>query len=497
MLSSQRPHYALPFILLILAISGIVVLSSTSSSTSKTSLLSTSLAWLADRYNSTTCTTLTPRPLEFGQGTALNIWTKNGTRNATAPYLPGILFEDIAHSGDGGIYAELIRNRAFQGSGARIGASDPLLPGKVITEAENPVIPFAPVLDGWYSVGDARLSLDLLHPLSDALQVTLQVDVPIDATGEVGFKNDGYWGMSVTPQNYNASFYAQTNGFRWNATLTHFNISLRDNATDEVFASTAMPMNKSTMPVPWTHKQYTSQLACATNAPTTSNAFAITMDAAEARGQTFYFTLISLFPAKTYKFRSNGLREDLASGLEAANFAFFRLPGGNNVEGYSIARRWKWWETIGPLKDRPGRVGDWSYFNTDGLGLLEYMYWCEDMGLVPVLSVYAGFSLDVTNWDAGNSTDANELPIEMMGPILQEALDELEFLTSSADTYWGGKRADYGHPEPFEVPFVEIGNEVSALMTMLVARLNPQLIGRCRTSSPTTTQPVQRSCSKA
>ena len=90
---------------------------------------------------------------------------------------------------------------------------------------------------------------------------------------------------------------------------------------------------------------------------------------------------------------------------------------------------------------------------------MEYMYWCEDTNLVPVLGIYAGFSLDVANYDSGNSTDTNELPLELMGPILQEALDELEFLTGCASTYWGGKRAEYGHLEPFDVPFVEIGNE--------------------------------------
>ena len=87
------------------------------------------------------------------------------------------------------------------------------------------------------------------------------------------------------------------------------------------------------------------------------------------------------------------------------------------------------------------------------------MYWCEDMNLVPVLGVYSGFSLDIANYDNGNSTDANELPISMMGPILQEALDEMEFLMGDTSTFWGSKRAAYGHPEPFDVPFVELGNE--------------------------------------
>jgi len=87
------------------------------------------------------------------------------------------------------------------------------------------------------------------------------------------------------------------------------------------------------------------------------------------------------------------------------------------------------------------------------------MYWCEDMDLVPVLGVYAGFSLDIANYDQGNSTDANELPMDMMGPVLQEALDELEYLMGNTSTFWGAKRAAHGHPTPFSVPFVEIGNE--------------------------------------
>lgn len=435
----------------------------------------------------------------YGVGVSLNIWTTNGTRNETAPYLYGLLFEDIAHSGDGGIYAELIRNRAFQGSGVSIGRADTLLPGKVITEAENHVIPFGPTLDGYYPIGKGvKLSLDLLHPLSDALQVVLQVDVPLDAEGEVGFKNDGFWGMSVSPQTYNASFYAQTNGFRWNATLTHFDVSLRDNQTNKVFASERIELDSSNMPVPWKYTHYNTPLPCNTTAPISANAFALTMSAAEARGQTLYFTLTSLFPA-TYASRPKGLRPDLAAALAEANFKFLRFPGGNNLEGYSIQRRWKWWETLGPLKDRSGRVGDWTYFNSDGLGLVEFMEWCEDLNLVPVLGVYAGFSLDVANWDMGNSTDANEVPVEMMEWVLQEALDELEFLTGGVETVWGRRRKELGREEPWVVPFVEIGNEVStaAIFKHVIQVQGQRLTCYDRTTSPTTIPPARSSCTKA
>lgn len=266
----------------------------------------------------------------------MNIWTKNGTRNQTAPYLSGLLFEDIAHSGDGGIYAELLRNRAFQGSGVTTGSGQPLLPGKIITESENSIIPFGPTLDGWSPIGDGvQLKLDLLHPLSSALQVALQIDVPLDATGEVGFKNDGFWGMAVTPQTYNASFHVQSNGFRWNGTLTHFNLSLRDNATEEVFVSNTIAFTGGEQPVPWMYRNYSTQLVNTARAPTTDNSFAITMDADEVRGQTFYFSLLSLFP-ETYKGRPNGLRRDLAEKLESGAFRFLRFPGGNALEGYSI-----------------------------------------------------------------------------------------------------------------------------------------------------------------
>ena len=347
-----------------------------------------------------------------GKGASLAIWTQNGTRNDTAQHLPGILFEDIAHSGDGGIYAELIQNRAFQGSGVTPGRR-PELPGIVIESSENPSLPFGPTLAGWHAIGEGvEIYLDLLHPLSDALQYAMQINIPSNAKGEVGFYNGGWWGMSVTPQNYNASFHVQTSGFRWNGTLTHFDTSLRSSDLNQVFASSSTQLDGSNAPVPWMYQNYSVQIKNTESAPTTDNVFAITMDAEEARGQTFYFSLISLFP-ETFKNRPNGLRKDLAEKLDEGGYRFLRFPGGNNLEGYSIQRRWKWWETIGPLVNRPGRPGDWSYYNTDGLGLLEFMIWCEDMNWVPLLGIYAGFSLDISCYDYWNSTDANELPISM------------------------------------------------------------------------------------
>jgi alpha-N-arabinofuranosidase len=138
----------------------------------------------------------------------------------------------------------------------------------------------------------------------------------------------------------------------------------------------------------------------------------------------------------------------LAEALYDIKPKFLRCPGGNNIEGQSIESRWKWWETLGPLENRPGRVGDWGYYNTDGLGLMEYLYWCEDMEMEPLLAVYAGYSLDGTSY-----------PLSHMDEVLDEVLGQLEFCLGDVSTKWGSYRAELGHPEPFAIRYVEIGNE--------------------------------------
>jgi hypothetical protein len=193
--------------------------------------------------------------------------------------------------------------------------------------------------------------------------------------------------------------------------------------------------------------QFNASIYNNVTAPNGNNSFALTMDASEVAGQTFYFALFSLFP-ETFKARENGLRKDLAQSLYDLNPKFLRCPGGNNLEGESTQTRWKWWEQIGPLKDRPGRVGDWGYYNTGGLGLVEFMHWCEDMEMEPVLAVYSGYSLDGTSW-----------PQDHMDQVLQEALDELEYLMGDESTTWGKKRIEHGFPDPFQINWVEIGNE--------------------------------------
>ena len=325
------------------------------------------------------------------------------------------------------------------------------VPGSSIIDAENPIVPFGPTLDGWRGIGDAKLSLTRLRPLSDALPTVLQVDIPYDATGEVGFLNEGWWGIDVRPQTYNASFYMVANAPRDNATLTGIDVSLRSNLTDDVWSTTTIPIEEGGYSS-FEYSQFHAQIVNDVKAPNSNNTFAVTFNATEVAGSTFYFSLISLFP-ETFADRPNGLRKDLAQGIKDMNPTFLRFPGGNNLEGFSIEQRWKWNETIGPLKDRPGRVGDWNYYNTDGLGLLEFLQWAEDMEIEPFLGVYAGFSLDLWG-QAGTS-----FPEDRMGDVLEEILGELEYCMGDETTHYGKLRGEHGHPEPFNIKYIEIGNE--------------------------------------
>ncbi|KAJ7464068.1 hypothetical protein FB451DRAFT_1492240 [Mycena latifolia] len=132
--------------------------------------------------------------------------------------------------------------------------------------------------------------------------------------------------------------------------------------------------------------------------------------------------------------------------LKAMNPAFFRFPGGNNLEGGITATRWQWRNTVGPLVNRPGRVGDWSYINTDGPGLYEYLQWIEVMGMKPIMVVWAGYSLD-----------GDALPQASLAPYIQDAIDQINFAIGPTTNAMGALRAVMGHPAPFTVRFIEVG----------------------------------------
>jgi alpha-N-arabinofuranosidase len=135
--------------------------------------------------------------------------------------------------------------------------------------------------------------------------------------------------------------------------------------------------------------------------------------------------------------------------LSAMRPSFLRFPGGNYVEGNTLETRFDWKKTIGPLVDRPTHPSPWRYQSTDGMGLLEFLEWCEDLKMEPVLAVFAGYTLNGKVVRPGPDLE----------PYVQDALDEIEYVTGPADTKWGAVRARDGHPAPFTLRYVEIGNE--------------------------------------
>ena len=347
------------------------------------------------------------------------------------PLMYGLMTEEINHAYDGGLYAELIQNRAFK--------DDPATP-----------VHWSLVIGGAGQVGSGgdgglgpgTVALDPTQPLNAALPVSLKLtSTGASNTLRVGAANDGYWGIPVEPNtSYHASFYAKASpGFSGPLTL---DIESTNGATVYATATIAKVTGD------W--KQYTATLTTGKVAPSTANRFVI---AANKPGAV-WLDLVSLFPP-TYNNRPNGLRPDLMQKQAELTPAFLRLPGGNYLEGDTIANRFDWKKTIGSLDQRPGHLGPWDYRSTDGLGLLEYLEWCQDLHMEPLLAVYAGYSLNRYK----NPNPERITPGPALQSYVQDALDEIEYVTGGTKTKWGAQRARDGHPAPFPLHYVEIGNE--------------------------------------
>jgi alpha-N-arabinofuranosidase len=335
---------------------------------------------------------------------------------AVSPTLYGLMTEEINYSYEGGLYGELIQNRIF-----RDNAKDPAH--------------WSIVQD---SGGTGAISLDESQPVEGTvLTRCLKLDASTASTGHrVGIANDGYWGIPVKPKTtYRASFYAKADS----ASSGPLTVSIESNDGTKVFATAPVPQ----IGAQW--KKYTVTLTTSDDAtPSTANRFVISTE----KPGMVWFNLLSLFPP-TFNDRPNGNRIDIMQLLSEMKSTFLRLPGGNFLEGNSIADRFPWKKTIGPLEQRPGHRGCWHYGASDGMGLLEFLEWCEDLHIQPVLAVYAGYSLNGEHVEAGPG----------LQPFVDDALDEIEYVTGDANTKWGAERVKDGHPAPFPLSYVEIGNE--------------------------------------
>ncbi|HEX4797560.1 MAG TPA: alpha-L-arabinofuranosidase C-terminal domain-containing protein [Humisphaera sp.] len=344
--------------------------------------------------------------------------------NKPGPAVPktfyGLMTEEINHSYDGGLFAELIQNRSFQ---------DPAPRGRQGTTPPPRTLPVH-----WSVIGEAKATLDHEDPVNAALPVSLRLEL---SGGKAAVANDGYWGIPVKPDTtYTASFYAKGGGgFAGPVTAS---LVLDDGNV------TVAKADSPAITGAW--QKYTVKLTTAHDAPSTAKAQFVL--SASGNGSVT-FSLVSLFPP-TYQNTPNGLRPDLMKLMADMHPSFIRLPGGNYVEGSTFATRFNWKQMIGPADQRPGHAGCWGYRSSDGFGLPEYLLWCKQLDAEPVLAVFAGYVLNRQHVDAGSPE---------MAQYTQEALEEIEYVSGSPDSEWGKKRAADGFREPFPLHYVEIGNE--------------------------------------
>jgi alpha-N-arabinofuranosidase len=348
----------------------------------------------------------------FAQAPSLTIQVDHPT-GTVSPTFYGLMTEEINYSYDGGLYPELIRDRVLSRSW------DALRLWPMVARGDSIV----------------NVSADESDGPSAALPRSLRVTVAkASAASPAGVENGGYWGIPVRPHTeYSGSFYAKTDNPGLPVT-----ISLQNDQTGVIAASATV----TGLTGDW--KRYAYTLKTGDVLVSSNNHLILTI----AQPATVWLNLISLFPP-TYHGRAGGNRVDIMNLLAAMQPKFLRFPGGNYLEGDHVAERFDWKKTIGPWVDRPTHRSPWNYRSSDGMGLLEFLEWCQDLKMQPVLAVYAGYSL------AGEHVD----PGAALEPYVQDALEEIEYVTGSTDTKWGAERAKDGHPEPFPLHYIEVGNE--------------------------------------
>jgi len=342
--------------------------------------------------------------------------------HAVSPLLHGIFFEDINYGADGGLYAELVQNRSFE-------------------HAEH-FYAYGKVTRG-DAAGD--LSIETEQPLNTKNPHYLRLSVRKAGQG-FGVANYGYGGIAVKAgETYFASVH-----FRADAAFTgDVNVALEDE-TGRVIADGcfgAPPQGE------W--GSFSLPLKAAVTA-----LHARLVLTATAAGRVD-LDVISLFPEHTFKNRPNGVRADLAQMLADMKPAFLRFPGGCIVEGMDLPNRYRWKDTIGDVAERPQNWNRWQdairdqkapqYYQTYGLGFFEYFQLCEDLGAEPLPILNCGMACQFQSKQL--------VPLEQLDPFVQDALDLVEFANGDASTPWGAKRAALGHPAPFNLKMLGVGNE--------------------------------------
>ena len=327
-----------------------------------------------------------------------------------SPTLWGIFFEDINLSADGGIYPELVRNRSFEDA-------DKPESWKLINAADGKCETTISTAD-YYS-----------KPVAPALNPFNRHSLRVKVDGAASLENEGYWGMNIVKgDSYTFKLAARvTDGFSGPLAVKILSASGQELASGEISGLTG----------DWKYR--TLDLTASDSDPK-----ARLQISASGKG-TLFLDMVSLMPKKNWK--DHGLRVDLAESIDALKPSFLRYPGGCWVEGDDFAHMYHWKNTIGDIDARTPLFNIWKYWATHGLGYHEYLQMAEDLGAEPLFCINVGMShKEVT-------------PMSQMGQWVQDALDAIEYANGTADTFWGSLRAKNGHPAPFNLKYMEIGNE--------------------------------------
>ncbi len=335
------------------------------------------------------------------------------------PGMIGLFFEDINYGADGGLYAELLENRSFD-----------FFPTKIQ--------PYNSPLLAWKTVGDCSLASCTDKPMNTVNPQYAR----IRAGKGGGIANRAYEGCYLEEgEEYEFSFYSRGN--------CNNEVIFRLVSDGEVIASASF------VGVPENWEKRSAVLRAVKTVYNAEPQLILT------DGGEMDVDMCSLFPKKTFKNRKNGLRPDMAQALADVKPGFLRFPGGCIVEGNGLENRYRWKDTIGPIETRKGNWNRWQaggvgvfapdYYQSYGLGFYEYFLLCEDMNCEP---------LPVLNCGMGCQYQCDEtVPVDELDEYIQDALDLIEFANGPADSEWGSKRAEMGHPAPFNLKYLAIGNE--------------------------------------
>ena len=347
------------------------------------------------------------------------------TKKIGAPIQPtmyGLFFEDINYAADGGLYGELVKNRSFE---------------------------FPDRLMGWEAFGTFEVKND--GPFERCPHY-VELRWPGHGERRSGLSNNGFFGIGLKQgADYRFSVWAKAPQGK-SKIIVQF-IDRASMGEKQEFAEAKLDITS----VEW--KQYELVM----KSP-------VTIDKAQLRiyldgDKTVDLEHVSLFPVNTFKQRKNGMRADLAQALADEHPGLLRFPGGCIVEGVDLATRYQWKNTIGPVENRPLNENRWEYtfphrfypdyFQSYGLGFFEFFQLSEDIGAEPLPVLNVGMACQFQNW---NKEEAHE-PMDALQPYIQDCLDLIEFANGSADSEWGKKRAEMGHPEPFNLKYIAVGNE--------------------------------------